>query len=250
MPQSSDDREAIALSALDILSGGHEIEGLFDGLLRPFFVGAGRATAARPSASFTGSGGKSDLVYFIQRGRFKVQQTLKDGKCHIVGFAGPGDLFGNPFSSIRHDCALVALEEGQLLAARRGPFVEAVARDPALLSTLLLAMADEIRFRVNHSAPLGRWTAEERIATFLLEEYYSQPARNGAVRLPVAMSRRDIADYVGLTIETVSRSLSQFKRAGLINLSNSQTVEILDLDSLTSLAGADVVRGKHSRIYF
>ena len=237
-------------SPLKVLNGDHSVEALFDDFLRPVFVGSGGPTTVTPSSSSIGLGRKPELIYFIEQGRFKVQRALRDGKCHVIGFARPGDLFGNPFSSNQHDRALVALGEGQLLSMRRGLFIEAVANNPLLQSILLLATTSEIRIHADQGAPLERSTAEERVSFFLLEEYYCRTRRGGSARIPIAMSRRDIADYVGLTIETVSRMLSQLKRKELIDLPNSRTVQILDVDALARLSGPGFVPGKTPRLYF
>lgn len=241
-------------SVAHILAGAQPIDSLFDVLLKPAMEQRGRLFPVKQDATITNAGLRSDQIYYVVDGRFKAQRILSDGRSHVIGFAGPRDVFGNPFAAAPADSTFVALTEGKVLGATRVAVVDAIAESSFLQSAMLLAAATEIRFRSDHIVPIARSAAEVRVSVFLLEEYHAHrrraPAGGSRSRIPLAMARRDIADYVGLTIETVSRTLSLLKRAGIISLPNSREIEINDFDALNAAAGLDVVHGDAPRLYF
>ena len=110
-----------------------------------------------------------------------------------------------------------------------------IDQNPTLARLLRDTMLRDLAHAHGHTLRLGRLTASERVATFLLE-LFERRDRTKALDLP--MSRNDIADYLGLTIETVCRTLSAFKRAGVIGIPNPHRIELLDRGALEAAGEA------------
>ena len=110
-----------------------------------------------------------------------------------------------------------------------------IDQNPALARLLRDTMLRDLANAHGRTLLLGRMTAPERVAAFLLE-MFERRDRTKALDLP--MSRNDIADYLGLTIETVCRTLSAFKRGGVIAIPNPHRIELLDRDALETVGEA------------
>lgn len=159
-----------------------------------------------------GEGEKAECVYRVLGGAVRTYNILKDGRRQIGGFYLPGDLFGLEADE-RYSMSAEAVVNSNVLVIRRKSIMAAAQRDPRILSMLLGATSRELNRARDHALLLVK-TAQERVAAFLLEMASRLPGES--VELP--MCRQDIADYLGLTIETVSRTLTQ--------LGNLQTIEI------------------------
>ena len=166
-------------------------------------------------------------------GAVRNHKLLSDGRRQIGAFHLPGDTFGLE----NGDCYRFTAEAIVETSVRRvkRPSLELVAQtDPAIVRSLLTMTTDNLRHVENHVLLLGRKTAPERVAAFLLEMNGRLTAA-GIMSLP--MSRRDIADYLGLTIETVSRALSQFRRKGYLRFSDAtqRHIVVLNANGLAAL---------------
>jgi CRP/FNR family nitrogen fixation transcriptional regulator len=163
-----------------------------------------------------GEGEASRHVYRVVSGAVRTFRLLSDGRRQIVEFHLPGDVFGLDGQD-RHAMGAEAVRASVLQVMRREAFLQdpergAEAAVGALLRKFQRAQA--------HMLLLGRHTACERVAAFLLD--FRERAGSLAVELP--MSRQDIADYLGLTIETVSRTFTQLQVSGLIDLPSCRKV--------------------------
>lgn len=175
-------------------------------------------------------------LFTVTEGMLKLYRLLADGRRQITGFLTPGDLFGLVRGSGYAYTAEAVTEIGLCRLPRRR-LDELLARHPALEHRLLASVNDELVAAQDQMLLLGRKTAREKLATFLLlflrrEE---ERGRDGTV-LTLPMGRGDIADYLGLTVETVSRTFTQFRSAGLIRLPDPARVEIADRRALEALA--------------
>jgi len=177
-------------------------------------------------------GDDTDVFYKVISGVVRVCKFLSDGRRQIAAFHVVGDVFGIELGTERelaaeavNDCTLVVYRRRsiELLAAKD----EAVSRQMFQFAMLNLSQA------MGHSLLLGRRGAAEKVAAFLLD-WQARSARQDVIHLP--MTRQEIGDYLGLTIETVSRSLSQLERDGVIALPNTRDVRILNADALEDLA--------------
>jgi len=163
-------------------------------------------------------GDAAPYVFNITTGSLRVYKLLPDGRRQITGFLFAGDFLGLAVGE-SYVFSAEAMEPSTVCRFRKGPFRALVAHSPPLEHLLLDRTYRELAAAQNQMLLLGRKTAIERMASFLFELPGYDPARPsapGQVRLP--MKRGDIADYLGLTVETVSRVLTRMKVKGLISI--------------------------------
>lgn len=184
-------------------------------------------------------GQKAHSLFKVIEGCFCVYRIGQNGNRHIVFFAFPGDVL--PLyqdQSYRFSCD--ALSDAQVCRISRADFQRATRLRPELRERIFEVVTDQLGRIQEHSMQLGAKPAIERIASFLLE----LAARSGIehrpqARLLLPMSRIDIADYLGLTVETVSRNFTRLRTARVIRLLHHNEVIILDPDGLAEAAGFD-----------
>ena len=187
-------------------------------------------TYARGQEVF-GQGERADYVYKVVRGAVRCFKTLSDGRRQICDFALAGDVFGLEFGG-EHGVSAEAVADCAIVAARRSAVLENSAdRVSAARAMLRLAMADLERSR-DHILTLGRRGAAERVVVFLLE---LNVRLDGGDTVELPMSRQDMADYLGLTIETVSRTLTHLEAEGLIALKCCRSIKLCDPRGLRRL---------------
>ena len=163
-----------------------------------------------------GEGEASRYVYRVLSGAVRTYRLLSDGRRQIVEFHLAGDLFGLD-GDARHALGAEAIRASTLQVMRRDAFLnESGTGAQTAISTLL----KKFQRAQAHMLLLGRHTACERVAAFLLD--FRDRAKTATIDLP--MSRQDIADYLGLTIETVSRTFTQLQCSGLIDLISCRRV--------------------------
>jgi len=179
-------------------------------------------------------GDGSDCWYKVVSGTVRVCKLLADGRRHIAEFCFSGDCFGVDSTSERPYSA-EAVDDVIVMRFRRKATEQLIDQNPALARLLREAMLRDLANAHGHTLLLGRMTASERVASFLLEMF---ERRDRTKALDVPMPRNDIADYLGLTIETVCRILSLFKRDGVIAIPNPHRIELLDRDALEAVGEA------------
>ena len=175
------------------------------------------AVTLRSGAVLVREGDPAPHVFSITSGSLRVYKLLPDGRRQITGFLFAGDFLGLAIGD-DYVFSAEAMESSTVCRFRKGPFRALVKRSPPLEHMLLHRTMHELAAAQNQMLLLGRKTAIERMASFLLDLPGHDPARPSAlgyVRLP--MKRAEIADYLGLTIETVSRVLTRMKLMGLIS---------------------------------
>jgi len=159
-------------------------------------------------------GDRAAYVYKVVSGAVRTFKLLSDGRRQIDAFHLPGDIFGMESGS-EHRFNAEALGDATIIAYRRCSLEILASRDQAFANQVISSMMRSLERAQDHMLLLGRKHALEKIATFLLVLSERLP-KGGQVDLP--MSRIDIADHLGLTIETVSRSLTQLERKGIIEV--------------------------------
>lgn len=180
-------------------------------------------------------GDEASSVYSLTSGLLRLSKLLPDGRRQIAGFLFPGDFLGITLEE-EHAFTAEAIAPSTLCKFPRSRFDEFVAANPQLERRLYAVAAHELAAARQQLVLLGRKTATERVASFLLMlagRCLAAP-RGGDVDLP--MSRIDMADYLGLRIETVSREISGLKAARVIQLTGRQTFRIVDRTRLEQLA--------------
>jgi CRP/FNR family nitrogen fixation transcriptional regulator len=139
---------------------------------------------------------------------------MSDGRRQIGAFCLPGDIFGIESDEV-HDFAAEAIGDCTVRAVKRSVLLAEAPYQTRLVTELWKQTMRHLQRAQEHILLLGRKNAQKRIAAFLLD-MAARLSRNGDIELP--MPRQDIADYLGLTIETVSRTLMQLERDGLIGI--------------------------------
>lgn len=184
-------------------------------------------------------GDPATRVFTLTRGTLKLYKLLADGRRQVTGFLHPGDFLGISVDD-EHAFSAEALEESQLCWFPRARFDDFLDDQPKMERELYRMAAHELAAAQQQFVLLGRKTASERLASFLLvlaeRAELSNGVGAGMVCLP--MSRSDIADYLGLTKETVSRVISALKRDRIIRLETLDVIQILDRGRLEQIAEA------------
>ena len=171
----------------------------------------------------------ADYVYMVVSGTVRSYRILSDGRRQIEGFHFAGDVFGLD-TGAEHDSSAEAVTAATVLVIRRSTVLAAAERDMTVANQLWKLTARQLDHARKHALLLVK-SAQERVAAFLLD--MARLGTGNAVELP--MSRQDIADYLGLTIETVSRTLSLFQQEAAIDLPNSRRILLRDRGALHSL---------------
>ncbi len=182
-------------------------------------------------------GALAGSVFNVTEGMVRLYKSLPDGRRQIVGFALPGDFLGLALQD-RYGVAAEAVNQVRVCRFVRSAFVAFVDGKPHLLRRLHEFAGHELSLAQDQMLLLGRRSADEKLAAFLLN-LQVRYARIGSasVMLPLPMSRQDIADYLGLTIETVSRTFTKFARDKLLVIV-PDGIRILAKDRLDQLAVA------------
>lgn len=191
-----------------------------------------RLTFAKGEELF-GEGGVAGSFYKVVSGTVRACKLLSDGRRQIDTFYFVGDMFGLEAGQ-EHRFAAEAVDDVTVIAFRRNSFSSLTGDDPAFGDQLMAAIMSSLDRAHDHMVLLGRKTAQEKVAAFLLD-MAGRLAQGDRFALP--MCRVDIADHLGLTIETVSRTLTQMAREGLIKLDAGRTVTLtrkLELQQLDS----------------
>ena len=185
--------------------------------------------------SFIEEGEPADCFFNITAGTAKLYKLLPDGRRQITGFVGVGHFLGLAVSDT-YAFSAEAIEPVRFCRFSRTKLRHLLDDFPLMEKRLLEVAANELVAAQEQMLLLGRKTARERLASFLLaQSRQGTPCGHARPRFKLPMTRADISDYLGLTIETVSRSLSRLRNAGMIDVLGTE-VFILDHAALASLA--------------
>lgn len=193
----------------------------------------------QPQETLFYEGDGADALFNVTLGAIKIYKLLADGRRQITGFLLPGDFLGLALLN-RYSYSAEAITSARLCRFPRTALEKLLDEFPKLEKRLLQSASNELAAAQDQMLLLGRKTAKERIATFLLSLADREARRTGPsdiVDLP--MSRNDIGDYLGLTVETVSRTFTRLRKTGLIELRGAHHVALLDRGALLELAGIE-----------
>jgi len=173
----------------------------------------------------------------VRSGSFKTVLTTSDGAEQITGFFLPGELLGlDGLGSDRYRCSAIALETSSVCEIRKEDFKAMCRNVPNLQAQILHLMGDKFSQDQERLLSLGQLKGEERIATFLLSMGERLKARGfSSTRFNLTMARHDLANYLGLAVETLSRMLSHLQENDIIAV-NRRSIEILDEPRIRALA--------------
>jgi CRP/FNR family transcriptional regulator, nitrogen fixation regulation protein len=189
----------------------------------------GSPLSFRRDAEIYGENEPADYVYKVLSGTVRVYKILQDGRRQIEGFYFAGDVFGVAFDD-EHASSAEAVTNTNVVVVKRAALLAASARDRNVARQLWTHTGRELDHARRHAMLLVK-TAQERVASFLVA--ISERAKGDAIEL--SMSRQDIADYLGLTIETVSRTLTQFQATSAIELPTSRRMILRNRAALVRL---------------
>jgi CRP/FNR family transcriptional regulator, anaerobic regulatory protein len=194
-------------------------------------------------ATIVGEGEEIPFVGNIVSGVLRMQKTIPDGRQQIVGLLLPSDMFGRVFSHRSH-VSIEAATPVTLCCYSRRAFEALLARFPALEHRMLLSVFDELDAAQDWMMLLGCQTVMERIATFLLiirgrspGLSATAPNRPTSYEIEVPINRRDMAAYLGTTAESISRSIQELARQGVLRIADACHFEILNERRLIWLSG-------------
>ena len=195
------------------------------------------AESLKPGQSLFFEGDPAKHVFAVLEGNLRICRMLPDGRRVIAGFIQAGDIIGVSFKS-HHLYSVEAINDVRFRRITRKAFDEELEVTPSLRPAVLTSLCDEIAAAQDQMVLLSCKNAEERLCSFLvkqlqLEHACGQP--QGVIRLP--MTRLDIADYLGMTIETVSRTMTKLIGKGIVEPMGRRGIKVLSRASLAHLAG-------------
>jgi CRP/FNR family transcriptional regulator len=193
------------------------------------------------------AGDPLEFVASVVFGTAKLTRTLEDGRTQMVGMLLPSDFLGRP-GRATVGYTVTAVTDVLMCCFRRKPFEGLVQTMPHVAETLLEKTMDELEAAREWMLLLGRKTAREKIASLLVilarrEAELSVKKPEGRVHVDLVLTREAMADYLGLTLETVSRQFSALKKDGVIDLDGNRHVTVPDFDRLLDEAQDDGVMG-------
>ncbi|MDF1774494.1 MAG: helix-turn-helix domain-containing protein [Rhizobiaceae bacterium] len=181
-------------------------------------------------------GDDADYIYEIMEGVVRTSKLLSDGRRQVLSFGYPGDIAGLSHDHFYHsDCE--ALSGVTLRLHHKNAFNVSFENEPDFNNELLKYAAAEVNNMQEHFIMLGRKSATEKVASFLItlmDRVGQKNDCNTCFELP--MCRSDIADFLGLTIETISRTLTKLRAEGVIELPKKQQVLVCKPSALRALA--------------
>lgn len=210
---------------------GARIEGRSESAAPPIVVG-GTRRCYRQNQEIFRAGEPAGRIYGVLTGAVRVYRILAEGRRHIAQFCLPGDVFGLEGDQ-EYRCSAEAVSNCELSSISQGALSSLAMNDPAVAQKLWGLSLHYLRRSEEHLLLLGQKSARSRVAWFLLDMAERTPPAE-SLRLP--MSREDIADFLGLTMETVSRTLGVLQDEAVIALASSREVLLKDRMALHRLA--------------
>ena len=194
-----------------------------------------RELSFAPGQTIFLAGDDAEFFFEIVTGTVRCCRLTYDGGRQIFRFADEGEMLGLSGEEV-HTYSAEAVTEVVVLRHRLLSLDTAMARDQSLRKRVLQSLREELAAVQKQMVLLGRMSADERVASFLMDVSRRSEDSDGRVHLP--MTRSDIADYLGLTIETVSRKINGLKRQRVIDLPTPTNIRIIDFGRLADLAEA------------
>lgn len=193
------------------------------------------------------AGDQLEFVASVVSGMASLTQQLEDGRTQMVGLLLPSDFLGRPGRD-KAAYTVTATSDLLLCCFRRRPFEDLMGRTPHLASRLLEMTLDELDAARDWLVLLGRKSAREKIASLLVilarrKAALLKATPSGTIRVELPLTREAMADYLGLTLETVSRQINALKREGIIQLEGKRLIFVPNYDDLVAESGDDADGG-------
>lgn len=193
----------------------------------------------QPGSELVGEGAEIRSYANVMRGVVKLTKVLEDGRQQVVGLQFAPDFLGRLFgqeSAITAEAASAV----DLCVVPKGTLERLIEHNPALEHKLMQQTLRELDEARSWMATLGRKTAQEKMASFLylIATHLDPDAENmRSAQFDLPLTRIDIADFLGLTVETVSRQMTKLRQLGVISVTNNRHIEVPDLGRLERLCG-------------
>jgi CRP/FNR family nitrogen fixation transcriptional regulator len=178
-----------------------------------------------------GEGEPAEYLYKVMSGAVRISKLLDDGRRQVTAFHLAGEIFGLELGK-EHRFSAEAISQSSILVVKRSTVLALAGRDGEVARQLWTLTADALQRVQDHMLVLGCMNAKERVANFLLQ---LAKRGSGGDELELPMSRQDIADYLGLTIETVSRTMTQLENDATIGLPTSRRIVLRNRAALGRL---------------
>jgi CRP-like cAMP-binding protein len=199
--------------------------------------GVGQKVRVFANETIFNEGDEAEFCYKVVSGAVRLCKHMSDGRRQIADFLLAGDFFG--FLQFEaYGFTAEAVGEVVLMRYPQGQVERLRKSMPSMDSRMMTVLSQRLRDMQNHLVMLGRQTAKERVASILLQLGERSEAEED-VAFDVPMCRQDIADYLGLTVETVCRSLSELKRARLIGIPVPNQIVLKDIETLYAIADGE-----------
>ena len=222
------------LAPISAIITGNDIEG---SRITPTPDGMVRQLGHKEHVFFEGD--EREHIYEVVEGVVSVYTVMPDGRRQVISFCYPGTLLGFGHAE-RYLYNAEALSSVKLRCYPASALERVAAERPDLSKSLMSFMMAELAATRDQLLTLGRKSAPEKIASFLLDlSHHNSDVEEDPHVLHLPMTRSDIADYLGLTIETVSRNFTKLRVDRVIDLDQSATVLIRDMDALEDIASCD-----------
>ncbi len=206
---------------------------------RLFCIGSVRSVPAKEMVFCQGE--PADHVYEVIEGVLKLYILTADGRMQITGFAYPGQILALD-ADTAYSTAAEAVSHAKLCQYPRAKFERVIDDHPQLARQIFAIVAQDLTAARGQMLLLGRKSATEKIASFLLHLAERNEARgDDPTTIDLPMSRGDIGDYLGLTIETVSRTITRLRQLGILDLHQHRKIRLRDMNRLENLAEGDEV---------
>ncbi|HUW73835.1 MAG TPA: Crp/Fnr family transcriptional regulator [Methyloceanibacter sp.] len=182
----------------------------------------------------------SEAVFVVRSGALMLHLTVPQGLRQVVSVLQPGDVFRGAFAPQAASAHLTAVSRGEVLRFRWSAFRDFAASTPAVQRYYDDRTAQQTALQAIHTTAIGRFDCQQRVATFLTELALRTGARapNGGLAFEMPLSRTDMADYLGLNADTLSRTMSRLRASGLLSHPERHRALVRDFEALAALSPA------------
>ena len=182
----------------------------------------------------------SEAVFVVRAGALMLRVTLPPGLRQVVAILYPGDVFRAAFAPPAASAHLSAVSSGEVLRFRWTAFADLAASDPEIARYYEDAVARQTARQAIHMAAVGRFDCRQRVATFLVELTLRTGTRApcGGLAFEMPLNRTDMADYLGLNADTLSRTMSRLRASGLLSHPERHRALVRDFEALAALTPA------------
>jgi CRP/FNR family transcriptional regulator len=183
----------------------------------------------------------SEAAFIVRAGALTLNVTMPGTSRQVVAILFPGDVLRSGFVPHEAEGTLTPVSAGELWRLRWPLFAELLAKDPSIASFYHEAINRQMARRAIHVAAIGQFDCQQRVATFLLElalRTGTPSPSGGGVVFDMPLSRNDVADYLGLNADTLSRAMSRLRAAGVLNHTERNRAVLRDLRALAALSPA------------